>query len=153
VWELPLAEDGVARRLVETEARVDQPQISPDGRWLAYCSDETGAWEVYLAPFRRDGERVRVSPEGGCQPRWRGDGRELYYVTQQGQLLAVPVVETPPAVEVGLPRALFQIGVGNPVINEYAVTRDGQRFLAITPIEDSGWSVQVVLNWPTLLKR
>jgi Tol biopolymer transport system component len=63
------------------DGEIDEPQLSPDGRWLAYMSSESGRYEVYAEPFRRDGDRVRVSVDGGGQPRWRGDGRELFYAT------------------------------------------------------------------------
>jgi hypothetical protein len=153
IWALPLDGSGEAETLVEAGYAFDEPQVSPDGRWLAYGAQETGPWEVYLMPFRRDGERVRVSPAGGRQPRWRGDGRELFYLTPQGELVSVEVREAGGHLELGLPGELFHAGVSNPVLDEYAVTKDGQRFLVITPVEESGWSLNVVLNWPSLLDR
>jgi hypothetical protein len=130
---------------------VDGPQVSPDGRWLAYASDETGEWEVYVRPFRRGGEKVRISPEGGRQPRWRGDGKELFYVMPRGQLMALDVRASGERLEVGLPRELFNAGVSSAVVDEYGVTRDGQRFLVIRPVEGTARSVKMILNWPSLL--
>jgi Tol biopolymer transport system component len=153
IWALPLDGSGEAETLVEAGYAFDEPQVSPDGRWLAYGAQETGQWEVYVMPFRRDGERVRVSPAGGRQPRWRGDGRELFYLTPQGELVSVEVREAGGHLELGLPGELFHAGVSNPVLDEYAVTKGGQRFLVITPVEESGWSLNVVLNWPELLER
>jgi Tol biopolymer transport system component len=79
LWALPLAGDGSPELVLKTGFRLAEPRLSPDGRWLAYISDESGRWEVYVEPFRRPGERVRVSVDGGGQPKWRGDGKELFY--------------------------------------------------------------------------
>ena len=90
IWALPLNGTGEPEQLTKVDHPLASPQVSPSGRWLAYGAHEkAGAWEVYVAPFRREGERVRISPDNGGQPRWRGDGRELIYVTPQGQLMAV----------------------------------------------------------------
>jgi Tol biopolymer transport system component len=152
IWALPLDRPGEPELLVKGDYPFDEPQVSPDGRWLAYCAGETGEWEVYVMPFRRDGERVRVSTAGGGQPRWRGDGRELFYVTPKGQLMAVEVEEADSRFEPALPNELFNAGVSNPVEDGYSVTRDGQRFLVITPVQEGGWSLNVILNWPELLE-
>ena len=102
-------------------------------------------------PFRRDGERTRVSLAGGRQPRWRGDGRELFYVTPAGQLAAVDVRETGDLLSMGRSHELFRAGVWNPYEDEYSVSKDGQRFLVITPIEAHKWSPNVILNWTWFL--
>jgi Tol biopolymer transport system component len=152
IWALPLDGSGEAELLVKADYAFDEPQVWPDGRWLAYGAQETGEWEVYVRPFRREGERVRVSTTGGGQPRWRGDGRELFYVTAEGELMAVDVQETGGRLQLGLPQRLFHAGVSNPVADEYSVTKDGQRFLVITPAEERVWRFNVVLNWPELLE-
>jgi Tol biopolymer transport system component len=152
VWALPLAGDGEPELLMKVDSPIDEPQVSPDGRWLAYSSEETGDWETYVAPFRRDGPRVRVSLEGGRQPKWRDDGRELFFLTPKGQLMALEVHETEGQLEVGRPQALFNAGVTSPILDEYSTTKDGQRFLVITPLEESGWSLHAVLNWTSLLE-
>jgi hypothetical protein len=92
VWALPLGGGGDPEPALELEFLVDETQISPDGRWLAYVSEESAAWVVYVAPFRRPGERARVSGGGG-QPKWRSDGKELFYVASDGHLMAVEVRE------------------------------------------------------------
>jgi len=79
VWALPLKGDGKPESVLGQAFRVDEPQLSPDGRWLAYVSLESGQNEVYVEPFRRDGDRVRASVDGGGQPKWRGDGKELFF--------------------------------------------------------------------------
>ena len=82
----------------------DEHHLSPDGRWLTYISLESGRFEVYVEPFRRRGEKVRVSPNGGGQPRWRGDGKEIFYLSPDGRLMAASVRETRPASTSASPR-------------------------------------------------
>jgi Tol biopolymer transport system component/tRNA A-37 threonylcarbamoyl transferase component Bud32 len=139
--------------ILKTKFWIDEPQISPDGRWLAYDSLESGQWEVYVEPFRREGERVRVSTEGGGQPRWRGDGRELFYVAPNGRLMAVDVRAKGDRIDVGLPAALFSGVNPDPTEDHYAATADGQRFLVPVPVgEDAGMRIHVVTDWTSLLK-
>jgi Tol biopolymer transport system component len=151
VWSLPL-EGGEPAQLLQVDYALDRTVISPDGRWMAYAAQETGEWAVYVRPFRREGERKRVSPKSGCQPTWRGDGRELFYLTRQGQLMAVEVEEKGGRLEVGLPTALFDAGVSDPAFNQYTVTRDGQRFLVIRSVPGARF-LRVTLNWPSLLEQ
>jgi len=155
VWALPLAEDGTPEPVVHRAGhRLDEPQLSPDGRWLTYISNESGTWEVYVEPFRRRGERVRVSVDGGGQPQWRADGKELFYRKLDGPLVAVDVREAAGRLEVSLPTELFEAGVvGNAIQNNYAVSADGQRFLVQVPVEsDRRRQMHVVLNWESLLE-
>jgi Tol biopolymer transport system component/tRNA A-37 threonylcarbamoyl transferase component Bud32 len=152
IWALPLADDGEPARLMQVNDAVDEPHVSPDGRWMVYGAHETGEWEVYVVPFQREGERVRVSTGGGRQPRWRGDGQELFYVTPRGGLMAVGVAEKEGRLELGLPHSLFDAGRSfSAIFDQYAVTSDGERFLVITPVEQTGWSLNAVLNWTELL--
>jgi Tol biopolymer transport system component len=140
-------------RLLRNGFELDEPQVSPDGRWLAYLSRESGRWEVYLGPFRRPGERVRVSPDGGGQPKWRADGKELFYAAPDGRLMAVAVRARGDRVAVDLPTVLFAAGATDPIRDEYAVSADGQRFLVKTPLgAGAGARIGAVLHWPTLLR-
>jgi hypothetical protein len=138
--------------LLEADHWLDGAEISPDGRWLAYVSNQTEEWEVYLAPFRRGGRPLRVSTAGGRQPQWRGDSRELFFVTGSGELMAVELEEVDGELAVGEPRRLFTAGVSSPTHDHYAVTRDGERFLVMTPAEGSGARLKVLLNWQSLLE-
>jgi eukaryotic-like serine/threonine-protein kinase len=137
---------------------VDQPHVSPDGRWLAYISTESGRYEVYVQPFRRPGERLRVSANGGGQPRWRGDGKELFYLGLDGSLMRVDVRTGPAGLELGMPQTLvaardFGAVLEGPDYTDYGVTSDGQRFLVKRPIEGSERPrVHVLLDWPSLLR-
>jgi len=110
-------------------------QVSPDGKWLAYASDESGDWEVYIAPLPGTGGKLQVSRGGGMEPRWRSDGKEVFYVSFVGsnkRLMAVPVTAEG-GLSTGTPVPLFQIRdrsiVSSTDLFSYDVTADGQRFL------------------------
>jgi Tol biopolymer transport system component len=154
VWALPLVGGGDAEPVLELGSLVDEAQISPDGQWLAYISDESGTWEVYVAPFGRAGERVRVSVGGGGQPKWRADGKELFYAAADSRLMAVDVRVGSRGPDVSLPTALFELKVmPNPMNDGYGVSADGQRFLVKVPVEeDSGTRIHIVTNWTSLLE-
>jgi eukaryotic-like serine/threonine-protein kinase len=124
----------------------DQAQLSPDDRWLAYTSDETGDFEIYLQPFLREGRRRRISSAGGGQPRWRGDGRELFYLTRDGTMMSVTFS---PSMEPSVARALFRGPIDPlPLLDRYVVSRDGQRFLGIVPTGDSPRPrISALVNW------
>jgi Tol biopolymer transport system component len=157
IWALSLDGDGKPESLVKGFG-ADQPHVSPDGRWLAYITTESGRYEVYVEPFRRRGERVRVSANGGGQPRWRGDGKELFYLSLDGSLMAVDVGEGATGPEVGIPTTLvsapdLEATVQGPDYHDYAVSADGQRFLVKRSAEsDRRRRIHVLLNWPSLLE-
>jgi Tol biopolymer transport system component len=151
-WVRPMKGDGKPEALLDTGFLIDGTKVSPDGRWLAYISQESGRWEVYVQPFRRPGERVRVSPEGGGQPTWRGDGKELFYLSLDGRMMVAELRATEGRVEVGLPKALFEVGRFEPDFSDYGVTADGQRFLVkALPEKDATRRIHVIVNWPSLL--
>jgi hypothetical protein len=125
-----------------------QAQFSPDGRWLAYAGDDSGRSEVYLGPVQGPGGRLRVSTVGGTQPRWRADGRELFFLAPDRTLMVVSVV--PGGVPaLGLPQRLFPAPVGALAVlfAQYDVTPDGQRFLVVSEINPTSQPVTLVLNW------
>jgi eukaryotic-like serine/threonine-protein kinase len=124
---------------------IDAMQLSPDGRWLTYIANEHGRHEVFMQPFGRPGERIRVSPDGGGQPRWRADGEELYYVTHAGALMAVTVS---PGGELGQAhQRLFDIFAAAPYLDQYAPSRDGQRFLVMLPVPTGLSPLRIVSGW------
>jgi Tol biopolymer transport system component len=132
-------------------------QFSPDGKWVAYASNESGKWEIYVTSFPEAHGKWQVSNEGGDQPRWRGDGKELFYLAADGKIVAVPVKEGA-NFDPGTPVALFQANQRARVATseqvEYDVTQDGQRFLINTHV--SSGEIQpmtVVLNWDAELKK
>jgi len=126
-------------------------QFAPNGEWLAYQSNESGRYEVSLRKFGSSGPTIQISSDGGTQPRWRRDGRELFYLALDRQLMAVPVTFSPDAqdVKVGTPSRLFQTRIGGPntLQGEYLVSADGQRFLLDAPIRDVTPPITVILNW------
>jgi Tol biopolymer transport system component/predicted Ser/Thr protein kinase len=136
----------------------DQIQLSPDGRWMAYVSDVTGSAQVHVREFPNGQRRWQVSTDGGFEPKWRGDGRELFYIAADQQMMSVAVSDRNGAFEPGRPTPLFRASVlGAPyqngfVRNEYAVTRDGERFLINEPVDGSpAYAIRVLVNWQSLL--
>jgi eukaryotic-like serine/threonine-protein kinase len=128
--------------------------FSPDGRWLAYASDESGRSEVYVQPFPGPGAKSQVSTAGGMQPRWREDGRELLYREPSGRFMTVPVTLRAGSFEAGTPHLLFELRPTSTPGTHYDVTADGQRFVVSVPVQAEGASpLTLVLNWPALLQR
>ncbi len=155
LWAIPLLGDRKPFPVVESPFLTDEAQLSPDGRFLAYMSNESGRYEVYVQPFPGPGPTLRLSTGGGAQPRWRGDGRELFYLAPAGALMAVDI-KAGATLRPGVPRRLFSttVAVEHPTFDQYAVTADGQRFLVLVPVGDASSSpITVVLNWTAGLKK
>jgi Tol biopolymer transport system component len=130
-------------------------QLSPDGRWLAYVSHETGRREVFVQNFPPSGGKWQISNNGGSQPAWRGDGKEIYFLEGQQKFKAAAVKAAGSSLEVGAPQDLFEVPLdvfGRR--NHYVATPDGQRFLFVTtPKSVDTTPFVVVQNWQTALKR
>jgi serine/threonine protein kinase len=132
-------------------------QFSPDGKWVAYASNESGKWEIYVTSFPDARGKWQVSSGGGEQPRWRGDGKELFYLSLDGKIMAAPVT-TGAHFDAGTPVALFQSTPRQPVLVYdlfvYDVSRDGQRFLVNTQVKQGESApMSVVLNWTAKLEK
>jgi hypothetical protein len=141
--------------VVRTEARDTAGKLSPDGQWLAYVSDASGRNEVYVQSFPGGGGKRKVSTGGGNSPRWRRDGRELFYYAGDGKLMATPV-RSGESFEVGAPVSLFEFRAGNVLLNgtPYAVTADGQCFLINAVVEtEPNAPLTVVVNWAAGVKK
>ena len=133
LFRLPLSGSSRPELLPETSFPKDQFRVSPDGRWIAFNSLESGRWEVYAASFPSFTDKRQVSRDGGGQPLWRNDGKELFYLSLQGKLMAVDT-RLGATLETSDPTSLFQAPIGvNPIIDQYAVARDGQRFIFCAP--------------------
>jgi Tol biopolymer transport system component len=142
--------DRTPRLLFDTPQIIeDQLRVSPDGRWIAFNSDETGRWEVYVASFPEFSGKRQISTNGGVQPVWRRNSRELFYLTPLGQLMAVEIgAGRSVTAEAGVPRPLFQTSLNpSPQLGEYAVTPDGERFLMVEPLGGKTQAVTLLLNW------
>jgi Tol biopolymer transport system component len=137
--------------VAQTPADEREGQFSPDGKWVAYQSDETGQFEIYIQPFQRSGRRERVSPNGGAQVRWRADGKELFYLTLDGEMMSVPIqfdLAGDP-MKLGAPVRLFMtriIGVVVPIARQqYTPSLDGQRFLVHSIVGDATTTPPITL--------
>jgi serine/threonine protein kinase len=157
IWALPMEGDRKPFPVVQTNFRETDGQFSPDGRWIAYQSDESGRFEIYVQRFPGPGGKVGgkwlISTNGGAQVRWRRDGQELFYIALDGRLMAVAIrlASSGQAVEAGAPVPLFATHVGGAVQGvsrqQYIVSVDGQRFLMNTVTEDATAPITVILNW------
>jgi Tol biopolymer transport system component len=139
--------------LPQAKFRRGQAQLSADGRWLAYWSDESGRSEIYVQSFPDPSIRSQASTDGGNAPRWRRDGRELYYLAPDDKLMAVAVTASANTLELSRPAPLFEVTVGAQPLHQYDVTGDGQRFLVNSTANASATPVTVVVNWTAGLKR
>jgi tRNA A-37 threonylcarbamoyl transferase component Bud32 len=158
IWTVPLNGDRKARPFVATEAWEIGPEFSPDGRWVAYVSNEAGARDVYVVPYPGPGPKRRVSPRGGVSPAWSRDGRELFYLTSEG-LVAVNVGPGP-AQDFSPPRLLFDtrryfVDATEDAPRHYDVAPNGQRFLMLASEpapRTAPPELHVLLNWASALR-
>jgi len=156
LWALPMrGPDRKPFSVMQTEFEEREGKFSPDGRWLAYVSNSSGPFEVYVQPFPGPGQKILISTHGGAQVRWREDGRELFYIALDGKLMAVPIdlSANGQSLTPGIPVVLFSTRVGH-VIGpgasgpEYVVSADGQRFLMSTLARaDRSGPIRVIVNW------
>lgn len=138
---------------MKTPSNERQGAISPDGRWLAYTSDSSGRFEIYVQSFPDSGTRIQVSPNGGKSARWSRDGTELFYLVPDGNLMATPVRPGRP-IEFGASVALFRFVDPQPLPTQrpnYDVTADGQRFIVSSIERRTDPSMHVLVNWPAML--
>ena len=155
IWVLPLSGDRKPIPLAQTRFVETSAVFSPDGRSVAYMSDESGFPDVYVQPFPEGGRKYKVSSEGGGQPAWRADGRELFFLSPDGTMMAAAIAASG-QVE-GVPQALFPaiprygLALGT---SQYAVTKDGKRFLVHSrPQESATAPLTVVINWPATIQK
>jgi eukaryotic-like serine/threonine-protein kinase len=156
LWVYSFA-DGKSRLFLKANASLNNGQFSPDGKWVAYSSNESGRWEVYVTSFPDARGKWQVSTNGGGQPRWRGDGKEIYFLSSDEKLMAASV-DTKTEFESGTPTVLFQADprerVATTEVIIYDVSRDGQRFLVNTNYNNgSAHPISVVLNWKPEMRK
>ncbi len=155
IWVWGIEANAKPQPAVSTALNAMHGRLSPNGRWLAYASDESGELQVYVQPFPATGEKRQISPDGGSEPRWRRDSNELFYLASNNKLMSV-AISGGNAFDFGVPKALFDTRVpltGNPYRSNYAVTANGQRFLVNTRIEDAPSPINIILNWTALLEK
>jgi serine/threonine protein kinase len=157
IWALPMFGDKKEYQLSNSPFDERSPELSPDGRWLAYSSDETGDYEIYVQSFSAEGKlggnKKRVSTSGGKFPVWRRDGKELFYVAADGSMMATPVKTGGNEFEFESPKPLFKTRMLPFNFHEFDVSHDGQRFLIGTRIgEPTAPPPTVILNWTALMK-
>ncbi len=152
LWIRDLDGDGAAVSLGTSGSSELGGAVSPDGRWLAYMSDATRGWEVYVRRLDGSGGATRISSEGGLQPLWRRDGRELFYLDSSGRLVAVPFSGTDTA-QPGRPAVLFEPRLEESNDRQYDAMPDGQRFVLNRSLSFESLPITVVLDWTPLLER
>ena len=155
IWVLPVEGAKQPLPLLDTAFNETGARFSPDGQWIAYVSDESGSLEIYLRPVTNSAEgrlavgaKWRVSTNGGTQPHWRGDGKELLYRDRTGAMMSTGVTVQGGTAQTDVPQRLF---VPPPNVNGWDVTGDGKRFLFAVPVAQQATSdpITVILNWRT----
>jgi Tol biopolymer transport system component len=153
LWALPLDETRKPFALADSPFPEVWGRFSPDGRWVAYQSNESGRWEIYVRPFPAPGGVWPISTSGGISPRWAPSGKELYYIAPDGTLMAVAITVTGATLDAGAPKALFQVrilGGGSNFVGrrqQYDVARDGRFLINVITDETSPSPITLVLNW------
>jgi Tol biopolymer transport system component len=155
IWAMPVTGDRKPFSVLNDAFTEAQGKISPDGRWIAYRSNESGRNEIFVQSFPPSAGKWQISNGGGSQPSWRADGQELYYVSRS-RIMAVAIKASGGGIEAGTPQVLFDV----PTLkqdtrrNNYAVTQDGKRFLCQTTPENIYTTpLTLVLNWHAALKK
>jgi eukaryotic-like serine/threonine-protein kinase len=158
LWELPLTgDDRKPKPVMPSGFMMQQARFSPDGRWIAYTSDESGRAEVYVVPSSWSGGKSQISNGSGQQPVWGRDEKELFYLTTDDTLMSVPVVLKRESVELGAARPLFRLAHtilgGAGLVVPYDVTPDGKRFIVITANQAKSLPIILVTNWIAALNK
>jgi serine/threonine protein kinase len=152
LWVLPLGGNRKPISILQTPFNETKGQFSPDGKWIAYDSNESGDFEVYIRAFPSSTMQWQISNRGGTNPRWRGDGKELFFVSPDSKMMAATIRTSDTSVQPNTPRELFPTSILGGVENPYDVSADGQRLLLSLPSEDIP-PLTVVMNWDAALKK
>ena len=154
IWALPLFGDRKPFPLVQTPFAETNAAFSPDGRWFAYESNESGQLDIYVQPFPPTGGKFQVSKNGGARPVWRRDGQELFFLSPESKLMAA-AIDTTAQFQADIPTPLFTITtIGSSGSRQYAVTKDGRRFLVnVIQEQSTATPLTVVVNWPSAVQK
>ena len=147
VFVLPLTGEGKPIPVAQTRFREEQPQFSPDGKWIAYTSNESGQPQVYVQPFPTSGTKWQISNGGGTQPMWRHDGKELFFMGEDRKLYSTDI-RASSAFEFGMPNSLFEVRG-----RSYVPSRDGERFLVNMSTDAAPFPINIVVNWTAALNK
>jgi eukaryotic-like serine/threonine-protein kinase len=154
IWAIPMFGDHKPFPIVQTPFDDIHPAVSPSGKWMTYQNTESGRSEIYVTQFPGGGARWQVSTNGGADARWRGDGKELYFLDPSDNLMAVDVDTSGPAPRMGVPHALFQAMGVQRQVGTYVVTKDGKKFLINSGSRKQGNEpLTLVTNWTAELKK
>ena len=152
IYALPMTGDRTPQRIVHSPSSEVEPQLSPDGKFVAYVSNATGESEIYVQPFP-SGERSRISNNGGRQPLWRPDGRELFFISPDRKFYAVEI-KPGPTFDYGTPRLLFEMRANVYLVrNSYIPSPDGTRFLVNMALDTNPPPIHVIRNWTADVKK
>jgi len=154
IYALPLSGEPKPFPIVQNASNNLQPRISPDGKWIAYSSNESGRFEVYVTGFPGGGAKWQVSTSGGSFPKWRRDSKELFWLDAADNMMAVDVSTTANRVLMGTPQALFHAAGVQTQQGPYTVTADGKKFLINTgDVKEENQPFTLVQNWPAEIKK
>ncbi len=154
IWILPLFGDKKPFPFIQNQYNLLTPTFSPDGKWIAYSSQESGRREVFISSFPGANSKWQVSANGGGAPRWRADGRELFYLSEDNKLMAVEIQEKGGSLEIGNTQTLFPVSASSSLLLPYDVTTDGKKFVIVVPVAGSGGEpITLVTNWVASVKK
>jgi len=153
VFVLPLSGDRKPYPLLQSDFTTLRSAFSPDGKWLAYCSNEAGELKVYVVPFPGPGGKWQVSSGGGDYPRWRRDGKELFYLSLDNKMMAAEVKASASSFATGSVKPLFEIRPYRSLVGAYDVTPDGQRFILAYEPGQPNAAITLVENWDAELRK
>jgi Tol biopolymer transport system component len=156
IWVLPLDGQHQPRPFIRTRFEEGSGIFSPDGRWMAYASDESGRWEIYMTPFPGPGVKWRISTNGGLNPSWRSDGREVVFQDAAGQVVAAEVSTDRDSVMIGRVSTLFEVAPcappGHGGVVTFAAAPDAQSFLVVTRLAlERPRELTLAVNWAAAL--
>ena len=153
VWLLPLNGEGKPLPREGAPAYGFASAFSPDGKWLAYCSNQSGEQQVYVEPFPASGGKWQVSTAGGCYPRWRRDAKELFYLSGDDRMMAAAVSANRSGLTIGAVTPLFEASVYRSIMGAYDVSGDGQHFVVPYELGQPNAAITLVENWDAELKK
>ena len=153
IWLLPLTGERKPVPFLQSQFAANLSSFSPNGKWLAYCSTESGEQKVYVVPFPGPGGKWQASSGGGCYPRWRRDGKELFYLSPDNKIMAAEVKADGSSFAIGAVKALFETRVHSTTFGGFDAAADGQRFIVCYEPGQPNVAITLVENWDAELKR